>query len=649
MATRLKAMGERILIVDDSRDIRHFLSEYILKPKGFEVITATNGLEGLALAISNPPHLMIVDMQMPRMTGLELLQRLSDRGLVIPAIITTAHGSEAIAVEALRLGVRDYMIKPFEAQQMEQAIERALRESRLEQERNQLTQQLVTNKTQLERRLQELNTLYSVGKSVAASLQLEEVLRRVVEAAVFLTQAEEGFLLLVDKREGELYVRASKNLDAAAQAMRLRVKDSLAGRVLETKRPLVLGSETRWQQIKTAYLVRSLVYIPLLSQGEGIGVLTVTNRTRNAVFSQRDTRLLAALADYAALAIGNANIFGATDRERSKLNTVLSQSDAPILLIEENGRLAMVNEAARLALGLPDQPMVGQLAAQAIANEELLEFIGQPVGPALGRHTEIKLPDGRTFDVDLKVMEGIGRSIVMHDVTHLKELDRLKSEFVSVISHDIRSPLTAILSYVELLANSGPLDETQTSFVESIRHSVRDITGLITNLLDLGRLEAGLDVSFVPCSVVELLTEIQDEVRPLITRKQLHLTFNVAAGLPMVLGDRQRLRQCFANLVGNALKFTPKGGRIGVVAGEQDGQVIVAVSDTGIGIAPADQPYIFDKFFRAADVVDSYEGSGLGLSLVKSIVDRHRGRIWVRSELGKGSTFTVLLPAAADQ
>ena len=228
-------MRERVLVVDDSKPICQFLAQNILKPKNFEVLIANDGIKGLELALTAAPDLVITDNQMPGMTGLELLQELHERGVYAPSILMTAHGSEQIAVDGFRLGIRDYVIKPFEPEDMHIAIERALREARLERERDELLQKQLDSNAQLQRRLQEINTLYGIGKSVSSSLNIEEVLRRVVDASVYVTGAEEGSLLLLDDSVNELYVRASKNMESSVRSMRLRVTDSLAGQVLRTK------------------------------------------------------------------------------------------------------------------------------------------------------------------------------------------------------------------------------------------------------------------------------------------------------------------------------------------------------------------------------------------------------------------------------
>jgi signal transduction histidine kinase/DNA-binding response OmpR family regulator len=637
-------MAEKVLVVDDSQDIREFLNNYILKPKGFEVIMAVNGMEGLELATTHLPDLIICDNQMPRMSGLEMIRELRERGLHIPTILTTAFGSEERAVEAFRLGVRDYVIKPFDTYEMTSVVERALRESRLERERDALVQQLTQSNGQLARRVQELNTLYTISKSVTSSLNLETVLHRVVDAAVFITAAEEGSLMLLDRVQGELYVRASKNLDSATRSMRLKVRDSLAGQVIASKRPLVVGDDARWQKIKTAYLVKSLIYVPLVAQDNTLGVLSVVNRFKNSIFDAKETRILSALADYAAMAIHNADLYSQTDSDRNQLSTILSQTGDPVLVVDIQGKVQLVNEAACSALDLPRGDLLQQPLQALTGNQDLLAFLNRPHGFRFNRYGEITVDDGRIFNVNVTLIEGVGHSIVMRDITQLKELDQLKSEFVSVVSHDLRSPLTAILGYIQLLERAGPLNETQKEFVTRVQQNVSNITSLITDLLDLGRLEAGLDLTLTECLAGEILQELVAELQPGLDGKQLILHLNLPESVAPVLGDRNRLHQAFSNILTNAIKYTPECGEISVELVEQDGQAIVRISDAGLGIPPADQPYIFDKFFRASNVGDSSEGTGLGLSIVKSVVERHYGRIWVSSEPHKGSTFTIVLP-----
>jgi two-component system NtrC family sensor kinase len=408
-------MYERVLVIDDSEEIREFLSEYILKPKGFEVLSASNGLMGLEMAIAKEPDLMIVDQQMPRLTGLEVLEKLKERGIEIPTILATAHGSEETAVAAFRLGIRDYVIKPFDADEISDSVDKALRESRLARERDQLVQQLMESNSQLQRRAQELNVLYGVGKSVASSLDLEEVLHRVVEAAVYVVGAEEGSLMLLDEAQGELYIRASKNLDSKAQSMRKRVSDSLAGKVLQTKRAIAIGNDSQWKRTHTALLVKSLIYVPLILQNKPIGVLGVTNRLKETSFDSNDTRALSALGGYATIAINNANIYSEIESEKNTLSAIVDLTDNPIMVIDATNHLLIVNSAARETLNLPSENVLGQSVAVLITGE-LIEFIGQDQAEGSRLTQELSLENGRSYRAEMTLIEGGNRSILLQAI-----------------------------------------------------------------------------------------------------------------------------------------------------------------------------------------------------------------------------------------
>jgi two-component system NtrC family sensor kinase len=236
-------------------------------------------------------------------------------------------------------------------------------------------------------------------------------------------------------------------------------------------------------------------------------------------------------------------------------------------------------------------------------------------------------------------------AVILQDITHLKELDRIKSDFVSTVSHDLRSPLTAILGYIELIERVGSTNKQQKEFIQRVELSVQNITALINDLLDLGRIEAGFDARMEIVPLPTLMTFTLDGVRPRLVDKSQSLVVDLPEQLPPLLGNPVRLRQMLANLIGNAHKYTQPGGEIRVVARAEGGQVIVQVIDNGPGIPLADQPYIFDKFYRASNIAPEVHGTGLGLAIVKSIVETHHGRIWVESTPGQGSRFTIVLPA----
>lgn len=348
--------GETVLAVDDREDSLKFLREYVLEPNGYKMIEARNGADALEIILSQKIDLIISDLVMPRMGGLELLESLREKGLDTPAILMTFHGSEGTAVRAFRLGARDYIIKPFAIDEMLGAIDRALTESRLRHERDHLTQTVLRVNQQLENRVQELRFLYGIGRSVTSLQTLEPILNRIVEAAVYLTGAEEGSIMLVDEASGELYLRAARNLgEKHAKTSRLKIQDSIAGQVVRTGRPVMIGGMNQDDSFKvaTGYFVKALLNVPLKVTDRVIGVLAVNNQRKVQAFGERHLNLLMALADYASIAIENARLYArlsstANQAEQSSRELEKAVKSQTSQLQQVNQQLLRAEKAAAL-------------------------------------------------------------------------------------------------------------------------------------------------------------------------------------------------------------------------------------------------------------------------------------------------------------
>jgi class 3 adenylate cyclase/DNA-binding response OmpR family regulator len=312
--------GERILICDDGRENREFLVEYVLEPNGYIALIAKDGREGLEMALQHRPDLILLDLQMPKLNGIEVLQQLTAAQADIPVILMTFHGSEEIAIEVYRLGVKDYVKKPYTVEEMLGAIERSLTESRLRKEKEALTERLLQANRDLQVRLKELDVLYTVGKSVTELTNMAELLPRVVDAATLVTQAEEGFIYLME--EGRLFCRAHKRQNVGrARPADFEPQDPLAMQVMQHGKPVMLKPE---QLAQHGLQVHSMAYAPVIFRGNSLGVLGVSNVTQEAhVFNKHDAALLSTLTDYAAIAIENARNFAALklskDRETEAL------------------------------------------------------------------------------------------------------------------------------------------------------------------------------------------------------------------------------------------------------------------------------------------------------------------------------------------
>lgn len=391
--------AECILITDDSADIRNFLRERVLEPAGYMVLTATDGQSGLERALAEQPDLIMLDVNMPRMTGIEVLEALQKKGANIPVILMTFYGSEDVAVQAFRLGVKDYIRKPFEVEEALRAIERALSESRLQREKDILFQRLEATNKQLEQRVTELTTLYAVGQSVTSLLDLDKLLNRVVEAAVYISNADEGWLLLVDEETEELYLRAAQGMGKSqARGFRLKIKDSLVGSVVRTGEPLLATGSLKTEErlkVKTGYLVGSLLYAPLKVKGRVIGVLGVANRTPSRKFGQENLFRLTSLADYAAVAIENARLYDAT-RQLVAMD-ILKQTVVTVAHYINNPLAALVMQTQILLNDL-----------QKNKPEDILRFIemkAEEISAVIGILQEMAAPRSTTYLGGIKMID----------------------------------------------------------------------------------------------------------------------------------------------------------------------------------------------------------------------------------------------------
>jgi class 3 adenylate cyclase/DNA-binding response OmpR family regulator len=319
---------ETILIVDDGKDNRDFIIEYVLEPNGFKYLTAKDGLEGLQLALKHKPDLILLDLEMPRMKGTQVLEQLDAHNADIPVILMTFHGSEEIAVEVYRMGVKDYIKKPYYPEEMLEAIERSLSETRLRREKEALTERILHANRELQRRVNELNILYNVGKSVTSITDLTRLLPSIVQATAHVTRADEVQLLLVENTK--LICRAHKPPRISqSKATDFEVNDPFVQHVIKTKQPITAGAE----QIQKAGDTRkptSIACVPMVVNDRVLGALEVLNFAANAeVFTQHDTAMLSAISDYAAIAIENSRNYAAIHSSREQLRDTFERFVPP--------------------------------------------------------------------------------------------------------------------------------------------------------------------------------------------------------------------------------------------------------------------------------------------------------------------------------
>ncbi|NIO72628.1 MAG: GAF domain-containing protein [Anaerolineae bacterium] len=504
-------------------------------------------------------------------------------------------------------------------------------------------------------RMREATALYKVSNQLMRTLNLDQVLEKVLDILQILSGYLECAILLVDEETGDLEVKAARGyLRDTVGKVRFKIgQEGIVGWVAAHKTALNVPDVSQDSRYVGMEETRSEMAVPMMAGDKVIGVLDVQRSEVNA-FNDDDLRVLSSVAAQAAIAIERARLYFAERRlrttiaeERAKLEAIIRGASDAIFVTNEGGRVLLMNPAAEQAFDVEPGTWVDRPLETVIKDADLLALWRSCLADSVFCSDEISLADGRTLYAQLTPIAGVGQMAIMRDITHLKELDKMKSEFVSTVSHDLGSPLQVIQIMAELIPKLGPVNQAQRDAVDDITRMVAKTATLVHDLLDLGKIEAGVEMEMEPCQLATVIGEAVEGLEERAKAKEIALQMTLPQALPLVMGNPIRLGQVVTNFVGNAIKFTPAGGTVTISAWETEGEVAVEVRDTGIGIAPEDQAHVFDKFYRAKSVqVSGIEGTGLGLAIVKSIVEGHGGRVWVESELGQGSTFGFALPIA---
>jgi PAS domain S-box-containing protein len=501
----------------------------------------------------------------------------------------------------------------------------------------------------LQARLQEINSLLRVSQDVASSLEMQDSVKPVLDA-ILSTGAKSVSVVLSPGILPDTFVELpSRFALGASQEIYSHLDDQIL-RLARSQEKIVLMDVSRSRELRLDPALTqplALLAVALRHENRYYGVVWAGYEQPRA-FSDSDVRFVTTLAGQAALAVANAHLFLSVEASRRQLEAVLNSTPDPVLVTDHRNRLLLTNRAAQTALGYKADGVRGQETEKVVKLKPLLDLLQ---GAATDNQSaEIVLADKRTYFATASSVtaEGrqIGRVCIMRDVTHFKELDSIKSEFVATVSHDLRSPLTVMRGYATMLEMVGEINEQQRGYVRKIISGVENMSRLVNNLLDLGRIEIGVGLQVDHVTVLDLIQRVVSSLQMQAAQKNISLNAEFSKDMPHALAaDEALLQQALYNLVENAIKYTPDNGRIVIRTSSQPGQVIFSVEDNGIGIAADDLPHLFEKFYRGRQrEARAQAGSGLGLAIVQSIAANHGGRVWAESSIGKGSTFHLQIP-----
>jgi PAS domain S-box-containing protein len=537
-----------------------------------------------------------------------------------------------------------------------------------------------------------VETLYGITRELGATLELDRVLQRALQLFARALGLEHGTILLLDQETDQLRLRATldreRRLPRVGKPTHWRRGEGLAGWVLEHREPVLISdveADDRWVSVPGQELnVRSVVAAPLaLGGGDVLGVLTLGHE-KVGYFDSDHLQLVTAATSQIAIAVNNSDLYAfitdqaeqlgaalqAKQEEAAKNRAILESIADGVLVLDHNGRVLLVNPAAEELLGFAAIALEGEHLRHMLDlgetpdDRELADALYGELRVRLETEgaTEVEQWDSIRLEAGKRVLAvniaplvlaiGGTRGLVaaLRDVSRQAEVERLKNEFISSVSHELRTPMTSIKGYTDLLflGMAGGLTDAQRSFLQIIKSNADRLTALVNDILDISRIETGrLRLTIEPLNLLQLIDQVIVSFREQYREKGLDLQWSPPAMLDPVRGDAARVTQILSNLVANAWHYTPAGGCVNITAEEQGDFVHVHVQDTGIGIAPDNLGRIFDRFYRVDDpVVQEAGGTGLGLSIVKMFVEMLGGDIWVKSELGEGSTFSFSLPLA---
>jgi PAS domain S-box-containing protein len=515
-----------------------------------------------------------------------------------------------------------------------------------------------------------------VAETATQSLDIDKVLNDTLDKSLEILGFDVGFIRVLDPGSMTMVVRAVRGLrspEFLAYATPIASERHNVSRlVFETKEPYVTPDIRRNPLYKNRVMQRegviSTAAAPVMSKTRVMGVIVVASRKFHR-FARREIHLIKAFGAQLGSALENAQLYGEVHSGKAYIENLVENAGDAIISTDAADRILSWNRGAEVIFGYKKQEAIGQSLAILLPPhraQELEEIRAKVQLAGVIRNLEVRRQrkDGVTIDVALAVSPlgdktgaASGFLHMAKDITEkkryehrLRELDKLKSDFVSNVSHELRTPLTAIKGSVDNMLDgiTGPMNEKQTRYLTRIKSNADRLTRLINELLDLSRIEAGkIDLKPANLALVGLAQEIADNIRPVAVEKLISLEVASDDGGTTAWADRDKIIQVLMNLIGNAVKFTPERGKVTVAVHKNgDGWVEISVADTGPGILPEEANRIFDRFYQVAQAgKQKAKGTGLGLAICKALVEMHGGKIWMESEVGKGSTFSFTLPA----
>lgn len=500
---------------------------------------------------------------------------------------------------------------------------------------------------QLNQYIEQQQVLLNVTHQVAGSAGLNEIIPHILDGIERAIKPD-GVRLLLAAAEKHRSVYA-----AGALAEKMAPADSAVSTLAGKQSDVYLSRGDG--SVDLSFLppeIMTLIAVPLAAQDTRHGILWLGFSTKH-VFGDAEKTFLSILAGQAAIAIANALSFTAARKRREWLAAVLASTPDPVLVVDQDLHLQLFNPAVQEMFPAISRDHIGQPLARLEQMSNLIGLLRAENGTQPETPLEYTAANGRIYapkisDVRTENGEMTGWVLVLRDISHFKRLNDNMSEFLSTVSHDMRSPLTFMKGYLDMLGMVGDLNEKQRDFVEKTTAGVGQMSDMVEKILEAGKLDpmtGNYQLAREPSDIVDIFNKVVNTLSEPAAKKNLTFTHTCADGIPILNIDRAMLTSAFTNLAENAVKYTPDGGQVTMELKLDGNLLLFRVADNGYGINAEDQKKLFKRNVRIfRKEWKRLKGSGLGLFIVKNVAQRHGGDAWVESAEGQGSTFFISLP-----
>ena len=510
---------------------------------------------------------------------------------------------------------------------------------------------------EIQRRVRQLAAINTVAATVSQSLDLDVTLNTALDAVLSVIQVDAAGISLVDEAARQLVLRAQRGWkhDFVSKPMSIPLGQGLSGLAIAEDRLVVTGDVRDDQRLAVPSFnkeeIKAQALAPMHARGRVIGVLSLMSRSEYA-FSAEELDVLKAIADQVGVALDNAQLYETTCHQESRLSAIIQSAADAILVFDGDGQLSLLNPAAVSLLHLRPERALGKPLDRLNLPAELLTPLTRAIQHATTpTFCDVELVTGEALTavvsrLRLAPEDGAAESgwvMVLRDVSHLKQAENTRMEFVQTAAHDLRNPLGVTMSALVMLKDFLPSDPAPDEIYEIAVDAVHRMQALLDDLLDLEHIQSKVGFETQRVDLRDLLGNVARDMSPLFVAEKQTLTLDLPDDLPEVTLSPQWFERAVGNYLSNANKYTPSGGTIILRARVKKDELVVEVEDDGIGIPVEMQVHLFERFYRMPTSKPK-KGSGLGLAMVKSVMEAHGGRVYVFSKPGEGSVFGMALP-----